>query len=188
MDTDDIEGVVRAVEESIVIASTDIIMVGVNPRPQVHLFFDDQDQPYVGYVVCRFYRRGTDAAAAIAGMGRVPGILLANRVIVAWEEADLRASLDGPGDHPTALVTTHATLTDHVLTWRPFDAEFGSVGRAGVPTCHPRWGAVSQHTDVGLPQPIDALLAEWRSFRSGDINATLLEMERQGYELHFVKA
>ena len=160
---------------------------GVAPRPQVHFIFGDQPEPHVGYVISRRYHRGADAYAAIAGLGRAAAALCASRVVVIWEECDLRASLYGPGSHPDGIVTVDATFDGHILTWRPYDIRLGPIGSRGAPTVWPKWGQAAQLADAELPSPINEMLSTWRKHLTRlDPRIELPAMERLGYEFRWL--
>jgi len=50
--------IVDDLKNIVVCASADVLALGAAPRPQVHVFDETLDQPYVGYVMCRLYNRG----------------------------------------------------------------------------------------------------------------------------------
>ncbi len=64
------------------------------PPPAVHILAEDLEQPYVGYLTCRPFSRGADAAAAIAELGELPSVLAATRLVVTWEAQDLNVALE----------------------------------------------------------------------------------------------
>ena len=66
--------------------------------PTVHMFAEDLGQPYIGYVRCRRFYRGSDAAVAIGELGVLPSVLRATRVVVSWEAQDLNVALQAPVD------------------------------------------------------------------------------------------
>jgi hypothetical protein len=101
-------------------AKASLDFAGFVPAPQLHILIDARDQPYVGYVRTREYYEGADAVTAIGGLALLPAAVCATRVMLVWEEADLRASLSGPGDYPNGLVAVAATLTGHTASWHPF--------------------------------------------------------------------
>ena len=93
---------------------------GVVLPPTVYVFAEDLDPPFVYSVQCRRFYRGADAAAAVAELGELPSALAASRLLVAWEEQDLKVALGLPADpDTTALVALDATLTDWTLHRRP---------------------------------------------------------------------
>ncbi|MEB3980192.1 hypothetical protein OQ968_02815 [Mycobacterium sp. 663a-19] len=160
---------------------------GLAPRPQVHFILEDHAQPHVGYVISRRYQRGADAYGAITDLGCAAAALCASRLVVMWEECDLRASLYGPGEHPDGIVTVDATLNGHILTWRPYDIRLGPVGPYGAPTVWPKWGRVSQLPDAELPPAINELLNTWRTyFARLDTTSELAGMQRLGYEFRWL--
>ncbi|MBL1080290.1 hypothetical protein JK358_38435 [Nocardia sp. 2] len=159
---------------------------GMAPRPQLHFILEDRPEPHAGYVMSRFYHRGADAHAAIAGLGRAAAAICSTQLVLMWEECDLRASLFGAGDHPDGIVTVDATFDDHILTWRPYEVVFGPIGFRGVPTVQPRWGDVLQLPGAPLPGPILDLLAAWRTqLTTLDPAVELPAMQRSGYEFRW---
>ncbi|GGJ89736.1 hypothetical protein GCM10010123_19420 [Pilimelia anulata] len=159
---------------------------GAVPPPTVHIFIDTMDPPYAGYVTSRQFRRGADAAAAIARLGELPASMYATRLLVAWEHADLMTALQAPGEvFPTAIVTVEATFDGHVLHWHPYDFAWGPTGSLGVPTVQPTWRPTLVRRDGGLPEPIRAALERWRDLDGGDFEPTVLALQRDGYRLNF---
>ncbi|MBQ0829385.1 hypothetical protein [Streptomyces tagetis] len=160
---------------------------GACPRPQVHILAEDMDQPYVGFVTCRLFYRGADAASALAGLGLFPSVLMATRVLVVWEDCDLRTALESPGDSfATGVVILDAGLDEHTLNWHPFDVEVGGTSPHGIPTVIPRWGTTAHYKNVRLPAPVAELLGVWREFRQEDIQETAIRLQEAGYEFDMV--
>ncbi|WP_035948546.1 hypothetical protein [Parafrankia sp. EUN1f] len=161
-----------------------ISQTGFCPQPQVHIFLEDMDAAYVGYVVSRRFYRGDDAASAIAALGVLPSVLMATRLIIAWEDSDLRTALELPGNgFATGMVLVDASFDRHVLRWHPFRAEAapaGSAARARV-----TWATPARYENVPLLAPIEALLAVWREFRGDDLERTALELQQAGYEVNW---
>ncbi|MET9798711.1 hypothetical protein [Nocardiopsis alba] len=157
--------------------------------PQVHILAEDMDQPYVGFISCRPFYRGADAATALAGLGRLPSVLMATRLLVAWEDCDLRTALELPGESfATGMVILDAGTEDHTLYWHPFDIEVGGASPHGIPTVIPHWGARARYENVPLLAPISALLDVWRQFhRDDDIQQTAIELQQAGYGLNMVQ-
>ena len=161
---------------------------GACPRPQVHILAEDMDQPYVGFVTCRLFYRGADAASALAGLGLFPSVLMATRLLVVWEDCDLRTALELPGGpFPTGVVILDAGHDQHALNWHPFDIEVGGTSPHGIPTVTPHWGTPSRYEDVQLLAPIEELLTVWREFRHEDIQETAIKLQEAGYEFSMIK-
>lgn len=159
---------------------------GFCPRPQVHMFAEDMNNPYVGYMTCRYFYRGADAAEAIADLGLMPSVLAATRLIVLWEDCDLRTALEMRGESfATGLVVMDAQLDRHTLHWYPFAVEAGELSSFGVPTVIPRWGAPARFEGAELVAPVAMLLRTWREFRRDDIQRTAIDLQKNGYELHW---
>ena len=187
---------VDVIKDVIVSAVADVLPTGVAPRPQIHVFDDAFDQPYIGYVVCRAYRRGQDAAAAIKELGRIAAAMCATNLVVVWEEADLRTSLLGgdPGQHPNGLAVLDAPLltSAHTLDWHPF--QYGTYDGSPVYLTNPAlgvaWGQATQNPCAPLPEPIQTLLRSWRAptpFGEAGVERTLREAVGDGYEMHLIK-
>ncbi|MCW2900398.1 MAG: hypothetical protein JWO67_2663 [Streptosporangiaceae bacterium] len=160
--------------------------------PTVHLLLKHLAQPYLGSVATRPFRRGSDAAAAVAALGSLPSVVLATRLVVVWEYSDLCAALDLPGwregRYPLGLVVLDADLAEHVVRWHPFhirtDATVDPIPVAAL--IWPEWGTVVRHPGVKLPAPIAELLATWRELRRGDVAATRAELEAAGFGVSWV--
>jgi hypothetical protein len=78
------------------VAAAALRQTGFYPRPQVHMFAEDLASPYIGYIVCRPFYRGEDAVTAIAGLGLLPSVMGLTRLLVVWEDRDLRTALEMP--------------------------------------------------------------------------------------------
>lgn len=180
-----VHSVARQVADAVVGGAEALMReAGMMPPPTVHLFMDDMEQPYAGYVSSRPFRRGADAAQAIERLGELPAAMFASRLLLAWEHADLMTALDAPGESfPAALVTVEATFAGHTLTWRSFDIVWGPVGSIGAPTVQPRWHAPVVYRDGGLPASIQALLWRWRGLDADEIGATAEALQRDGYQV-----
>lgn len=160
---------------------------GFCPPPSVHLLAEDMAQPHIGFITCRPFRRGDDAAAAITRLGLLPSVLKATRLVVTWEDCDLRTALQIPGDvFPTAIVTLEASLTEHTLTWHPFDVLLGPPSTFGVPTVIPQWQPVMVSTASTLLPPVAGLLDLWRQAQRHDIEQTARDLEQGGYRISWV--
>ncbi|MEV1062784.1 hypothetical protein [Streptomyces sp. NPDC050263] len=161
---------------------------GTYPRPLVHILAEDMDQPYVGFVTCRLFYRGADAASALADLGLFPSVLMATRLVVSWEDRDLRTALELPGEpFANGLVILDAGFEQHTLHWHPFDVEVGEIGPHGTPLVIPHWGTPARIEDVPLLPPIAELLKTWREFRNEDIQETAIRLQEAGYEFNMVK-
>ncbi|WP_158854090.1 hypothetical protein [Saccharothrix deserti] len=167
-------------------AKAELYSTGAVPRPQVHLLSGNPDQPYFGYLVCRRFYRGADAAAAITELGALPSAMRSNRLVVFWEHNDLSTALElGGGPFPMALTLVEATLDQYILHWHPFDPV--PTGRVvdGVPTLRLEWDEPARYENVPLPEPITGLLRRWRELRGG-ANSVALHLEEHGYEFNRV--
>jgi hypothetical protein len=148
------------------------------PRPQVHMFVDDLDQPYVGYIETRDFYRGEDAARAISGLGYPPSTLPASRLLMVWEHADLLTALELPAPvHESALAFLDATVDDHRINWYPYTASLGSRSRLDL-----TWGQPRTLQRPTLPAPIAEALAIWRQFIPEDFEAMVATLTQNGYE------
>jgi hypothetical protein len=111
---------------------------GFVPEPQMHMIIDDWDQPYVGWVSTRPYYDGLDAVKAINRLGDAPAAIMATRVVMVWEDADLRRSIHGPGEYMNALVIVQAGLMgEHTLRRHPVTLHIEGVGASGLPEVRP---------------------------------------------------
>jgi hypothetical protein len=158
---------------------------GFVPEPQVHMAIDDWDQPYVGYVISRPYRRGSDAVDAILGLGSAPAAIVATRVFVVWEWADLCASLDGPGDYPNGLGILAATPSGYTLHWHPLTMHIGPPQESGLPTVRAEWGTPARVANAELPAVIRGVLDRWRSL-DGEPSTVFADLARAGYRVQIV--
>jgi hypothetical protein len=156
---------------------------GVHP-PTVHILAEDLEQPYVGWLTCRPFYRGADAAAAIAELGELPSVLAATRLVVTWEAQDLNIALEVPPDpENSALVVLDATLTAQVIHWYPLRLRPGTPGERAVVVAE--WGVPVQLRGAPLPGPIAALLAVWRAWRDADLEETVLRLEWAGHRMRW---
>lgn len=161
---------------------------GFCPQPQVHFLAEDLQQPYIGSVTCRRFYRGADAASAVADLGLFPSVIGATRLLVVWEDRDLRTALELP-DAPSAngVVILDAGIDRHTLNWHPFEAEAGDIGPLGIPTVIPHWGTTARYEDAPVLAPITDLLRIWREFRRDDIRETGHRLEEAGYEFQLIE-
>lgn len=162
--------------------------------PAVHLLLDELTQPYLGYVTCRPFYRGEDAAEAVSAMGLVASMVGATRLVVTWENADMWAALR----HSAADIAARAVVVvdavraghDHTLRWHPMRLHEGPLSAGGVPTCRPEWGRASHQHRARLVAPIAELLAVWRApqvWADDELVATYTDMEISGYSMRWVQ-
>lgn len=165
---------------------------GTVPPVTVHVLSERFDPPYVGFVFCREFEPGGDAAVAVAAMGVLPGVLAADRVVVCWEHVELAAALQVPGAHALqpGLVVVDAYATGHEVRLHPIRLRPGPDGDADNPVVEPEWGPVSQFVGGHLPEPVVRLLQVWRQQRTwSDAEAVraLASLESAGYSLHWIR-
>jgi hypothetical protein len=160
---------------------------GFVPEPQVHMLIDRWDQPYVGYVLTRPYRQGLDAVKAITRLGDAPAAARATRVVLAWENADLRTSVHGPGDYPNGMAVVFASLNgQHTLRWHPVVLQLSPRGEAGLPTVRPDWGIPVTVDGATLPPVMAAVLNTWRALQ-GDPRAVFTDLIAEGYTVQVAR-
>lgn len=166
---------------------------GVLMPPQVHLLVDQPEDPYVGYLSCRPFYRGSDVVDAMALMGVMGSVTGASRLVVVWEYQDLCVAqqLAGAGSQPNGHVVVDAVRDgSHVLRWQPFRMHLGPVTPAGLPTVLPEWGAPVLRPRAELPLPVVALLAAWREPRrwsSTERDSALSYIEQRGYRMQWLR-
>lgn len=173
----------------VAVATADRLLreAGTVPPPTVHMFMDDLDQPYVGYISTRPFYQGADAARAIARLGELPAAMYANRLLLVWENADLRTALRAVGEaFDPALVTVEATFTSHTLTWHPYTIKVGRKGIFGFATVKPTWGRPVTHQDCALPAPIRDVLTRWRALGGDEIETTITALAKEGFNVRLV--
>jgi hypothetical protein len=174
------------------VAGTDATLrvTGFVQPPTVHVFSTELDPPYIGYVVCRPFYRGADAAAAMVALGALPAALRASRVLVCWEQSDLYTALELPDPHDTTgLVTIDADERGHVVALHPARLELGPVNPDGLPTAVPHWGPVTHESGGWVPGPIAGLLASWRASRvhsDVEVVSVCAALEQAGYQVRWV--
>jgi hypothetical protein len=162
------------------------------PPPTVHVILDGLDPPYLGYLTCRPFYRGEDAARAVGAMGLVGSMLCAARLVVTWENADLCTALELPGadDVATGVAVVDADRHGHVLRWHPAVFRDGPVNAHGGYTARPEWGpSVVYPRDFDLPVPVAELLAAWRAPRvwpEVEFLQVFAGMEVAGYAMRWV--
>jgi hypothetical protein len=153
--------------------------------PTVHILAEDLDQPWVGYLTCRRFRQGGDAAAALGELGELPSVLMATRLVVTWEAQDLNVALGAPMDpDDSALMVLDAVLGEVPVCRRyPFDARRPEQGPAAAIVA--RWRRPAEIRDPGLPGPVRRLLAVWRQWREADLDETVARLEAAGHRMHW---
>ncbi|MBO3748378.1 hypothetical protein J5X84_20070 [Streptosporangiaceae bacterium NEAU-GS5] len=167
-------------------AEAHIRAAGTSPRPQVHILAEDLQAAYLGYMVCRRFYRGADAASALANLGVLPSVIKATRLFVVWEESDLRTALEIQGERTElGIAILDARSSSHTLHWHPFNAQVGSVNSRGESTIVVTWHTPAHYENVPLLAPIEALLKVWREPRYDDLERTAAELEEAGYELNW---
>lgn len=174
----------------IAVSSTDTLLreTGFCPRPQVHLLLEHLDQPYAGYIQTPDFRRGADAAWAIRGLGILPSVLAASRLLVVWEHVDLCTALEMPGQHAaSALMVLEATLDDHVLTAHPFTVDAGPPSPFGITAILVDWQDAVQIPRAGLPGPVAEILSTWRLQLRDDLTQTVTGLQEVGYSISWVE-
>ena len=177
------EVTVDAVERACLAAADKAMRAGgFVPQPQVHMFVDRWPQPYVGYVLTRPYRQGMDAVKAITRLADAPAAVKATRVVLAWEDADLRTSLNGPGEYPNGMAIVVASLDGrHSLRWHPVVLRrVGGLGESGLPLVRPEWGASVTVDGATLPPVMAAVLNTWRALE-GDPREVFAALIAGGY-------
>ncbi|MEV7907770.1 hypothetical protein, partial [Streptomyces anulatus] len=128
---------------------------GAVPPPQLHILLEDRGVPYVGYMVCRRFYRGADAATATANLGVLPSVLKATRIMAVWEDSDMRTAFELPGG-PFAMGISilDARLNgQHTLHWNPFSAVLGAPSRWRKREVVINWGPSSRYENVQLLAP-----------------------------------
>ncbi|WP_280274511.1 hypothetical protein [Nocardia wallacei] len=186
---------VRAVERACVsTAETLARETGRPASPQLHMFLERPD-PYVGCVTCRPVQGSdnpeaarTDAYLAISGLEVAAAATGATRLLFVWEHADMRTSLNGPGNYETALVTVDADRINHTLTWRPFTPHPTNSEADGGRSFQLSWGPVGQLDNPDLMKvpgnPIGMALWNWRRGVQLDLEV-LDDMRLDGYIFHW---
>lgn len=186
------EWVDRLAESAVMATDAGLREAGMVPPPSVHVLVAGLDPPYVGYLTCRQFYRGADAAAAVASMGLLGSMLGASRLVVTWENADLCTALELPGDDgfPAGVMAVDADRNGHVLRWHPMRMHPGPLSRAGAQTIAPEWGPRDRTRSAALPVPVANLLAIWREPRAWpdtDVISMYARMEVGGYSMRWVQ-
>jgi hypothetical protein len=176
------------VEKACLAAADEILQFGGVPEPQLHMVIDGWEPSYLGYVRTRPYREGADAVAAISRLGDAPAAVMATRVMLMWEAADLRASLHGPGDYQNGMVVVEAELIDrHTLRWYPFSLQLGAPQPGVLPEVIRRWGSPATVPDATSPPVMAGVLERWRALQ-GDPRKAFGELEVEGFQVQLVDA
>jgi hypothetical protein len=166
----------------------ELYATGAVPRPQVHMFAEYTPNKYIGYMVCRRFYRGHDAATAIGDLGVLPSVMKMTRLMILWESGDLATALDrSEGPFPMGLMLVDATLKRHTLHQHPFDAVPTGQVVDGVPAVRLEWETPRRSEGARLPDPIARLLRTWREPRDDDPMKTQIAFEQSGYELYPVE-
>lgn len=165
---------------------------GMYPSPSVHLIDERAGTRYLGYVACRPFYRGEDAARAVVALGVLAGVAGATRLVVAWENDDMCTALELPepdGGFALGFVIVDAGRGGHVVRWHPFCAV------AGPPTSFspdlgsviPEWGREVRRPNGRLLAPFAELLATWRAQPASpaEVAAYVEAMESAGYRLRW---
>lgn len=160
--------------------------------PTVHLLLEGLELPYLGYLTCRPFYRGQDAATAIGVMGVLGSMLGASRMVVTFENADLCTALELPGEDgfPAGVVVVDADLRGHTLRWHSMRMHTAPGDGPGGLVVIPEWGPVDQQRDVELPTPIAELLAVWRVPRvwpDVELLRAYTRLEVGGYSMRWVQ-
>lgn len=175
-----VERLVAQVEQDAVMEACWRLHLGSCPPPKVYMFIDDWDPPVVSAISTRPYYRGADAAAAIAHLGAMPASIMATRLLLVWDEYDLRTSLYGDGDHARGLVAVHATFTGHLLHWYPYTLAIEDPER-GLSSIQITWDEPLAHPDAPLPDPILRILQCWHQLAEPDPQVVIPRLEAEGY-------
>jgi hypothetical protein len=147
----------------------------------------------VGYLPCRPFSRGQDAATAISLLGLLPAALGASRLVVTWENEDLCTALQlphGGSGFPNALVVVDASRRGHTVRWHPLRLHVSPPDRAGLPIVTPEWGPAHRDQHAELPAPVAELLAVWRSpkpWSDADLLKLYASLESTGYEMRWIQ-
>ena len=162
----------------------ELYTTGALPRPQVHMFAEDMQYPYIGHVVCRDFYPGDDAVTAIGNLGVLPSAMKMTRLMILWESSDLAAALEQPSV-PMELMVVDARFGQHTLHRHPFEPV--PTGRVvnGVPAIQLEWGTPQRYEDALLPGPISLLLRTWRQLRDEDIQKTAIALQEAGYKIYW---
>lgn len=176
-----IAGMPRALVDA---SKAELYATGAVPRPQVHMFAEDMENPYIGFVTCRMFYRGRDAVTAIGDLGVLPSVMAMTRLMILWENSDLSTALEQEqGPFPMGLMVVDARFGDHTLHRYPFEPM--PTGRVvdGVGTVKLQWETPQLSEDAPLPEPIARLLQIWRELREDDMQKTAITLQQAGYKI-----
>jgi hypothetical protein len=184
------EQAVAEMEDQAVMEAGARLRFGLAQAPKVWMFIDDWDPPVAATISTRPYTRGADAAAAIAELGLMPASIWATRLLVMWDEWDLRTSLYGEGEYPRGLVAVQATFEGNLLHWYPYtltvDVPPGAEEVQPIEVLRGiriRWGQPAAHVDAALPGPIEQIVQRWRRLDGPDPTIVIPQLEAAGYDL-----
>jgi hypothetical protein len=179
--------VIGAIEQACLAGADAAMRVGgYVPEPQVHMLIDDWDQPYIGCVRTRPYQQGVDALKAITRLADAPAAIMATRVVLVWEDADLRVSLHGPGEYASGLVVVDAGLMgEHTLRRHPVTLHVEGTAASGLPDVRPAWGTPATVHDAVLPPVMVAVLTTWRAL-DGDPDTVFGELIAEGFPVRIM--
>lgn len=177
--------------ENVAVATTDAMLAegGFAPPPTMHMFSADLGRrPYAGYVRSRPFFPGDDAHTAVETLGLLASLVNASRLVMAWEQADLRIALQRPGEPlPTGLVVVDVPRDgEHVVRWNPAELVQTGIRTDGCPIVAASWGPTQRIPGGRLPEPVSAALELWRSPRTWsavEIAEAYLDMEDDGYHM-----
>lgn len=180
--------------DDIAVRATDTALrtEGSVPPPTVHFVLDGLDPPYVGYLTCRPMYRGEDAAAAVRAMGLMGSMLGAARLVIAYENDDLRTALElsDADKAPPGVVVIDADRHGHEVRWQPVRFHRGPLNATGGATVLPEWGPGLRYPrGVALPGPVADLLETWRAPREWpevEFLRGFAAMEVGGYTMRWV--
>lgn len=158
---------------------------GTVAPPMVHVLVEELPNIYAGFAATRQFYRGEDAATAIAGLGSFPASMVADRVLVCWENSDLNTALKGPGNYQTAVMILEVDMGGtQSLRWHPFSCQRGPDSELGIPTVLPQWSRPHRTGGKALPGPVRALLRTWQAETlECEFAATIDRLEREGYRI-----
>jgi hypothetical protein len=178
----DVAATVNSVASASLVTADELLRAGQAAAPlTVHLLRADRNPPYVGYLACRPYCPGRDAADAVGLMGQLPSVLAATHLVVVREFAALWSALEPSGrPAPTGLVVVEASMVDHIVGWHPFRRRPAVSGSAAV-----EWGSASRNPNGLLPVTVEYLLSTWRSRIDNDVPAVAKMLKRAGYRLRW---
>lgn len=180
--------------DTIAVDTLDTVLreIGMVQPPTVHLLLDGLNPAYLGYLTCRAFYRGSDAAAAVAMMGLAGSMLTATRLVITWENADMCTAFQtlDPDESPTGVVVVDADQHSHTMRWHPMRMHAGPVTREGAHTVLTEWGASQMYRDGRLPEPVADLLTVWRTPRTWadtDMIKTYVSMDTGGYSMRWIQ-